>query len=76
VLPVPGAALLCLKALGFWPFVQSVKSNKKMNANMEHWRNNTWQRKVELLGEILSECRFINHKSYMGWTGIKPASLC
>jgi hypothetical protein len=73
MLPVSGTALLYLKAPGFYPFAQSDKSNK-MNMSMQHWWNNE-RGKIEFLGEDLSECRFINHKSFMGWTGIEPASL-
>jgi hypothetical protein len=33
--------------------------------NVEHWWNDNWQGKAELLGESMSHCSFVRFKSFM-----------
>ena len=41
---------------------------------MVHWWNVTDRGRPEVLGETLSQCYIVHHKSHMGWPVIEPGS--
>jgi hypothetical protein len=67
LLSVSDSALLYLKAPGFWPFTQSNKSNKKVNMNMLHWRNNTDREKLNCTEETCHNTVLLT--TNLNWTG-------